>query len=103
MSFRAKTLAKEKKCDVYVAGGASIYKQLLDDCEFAFITWVDKEYKPYADKFFPMDEFSLIYKLISSSDWQHDENLDVGEDQLDEPDHKFTVYKHIINYYLDGN
>ena len=81
---------------MYVAGGASIYEQLLGKCEYAFITWVDKEYKPYADKFFPLDEFNYKFELISESGWQDDENMDVGIDQLDEPNHKFTAYKNIF-------
>jgi dihydrofolate reductase len=88
----AKILAKERKCDVYIVGGASIYEQLMRECEFAFITWVQKNY-PDADKHFPIQEFLSIFGLISESGWQDEEGLDVREDQLDEPNYKFTVYK----------
>lgn len=41
--------------DVFVIGGESIYRQLLDHCEIAYITKIDYEYQ--ADAWFPnLDE-----------------------------------------------
>lgn len=37
--------------DVYVIGGETIYKQLLDYCDIAHITWIDYGYE--ADTYFP--------------------------------------------------
>ena len=89
----AKELANHYGCnDIYVAGGASIYKQLMSKCEYAFITWVQKSYSD-ADKHFPIQEFLSTFDLISESNWQHEEGFDISMDQLDEPNHKFTVYK----------
>jgi dihydrofolate reductase len=43
--------------DIYVIGGESIYRQLLDECDTAHITKVDYEYS--ADAYFPnLDERS---------------------------------------------
>jgi dihydrofolate reductase len=84
----ARNLAMKRKCDIYVAGGASIYEQLIEECEFAFITWVDRKYKPYADKFFPLHEFYHNFKLISESGW-------LGEHAKAYPAYKFTAYKNV--------
>ncbi len=41
--------------DVFVIGGASVYRQMLDDCDTAYITKVHKSFE--ADVFFPnLDE-----------------------------------------------
>lgn len=64
----AKKIAKRENCDIYIAGGASIYKQMLNACEYAFITWVDKKFEKEADTFFPIKEFFTKFELISKSD-----------------------------------
>lgn len=92
----AKLIAIKKDCDIYVAGGASIYEQLLPECDYAFITWVDKDYKSIADKFFPLEDFHIAFECISESEWSNQSKDDVGEDQLDEPNYKFAVYKNTI-------
>ena len=80
----AKSLARLRKWNVFVAGGASIYEQLMSYCDFAFITWVKKSY-PDADKFFPLSEFLSTFDLISEGDWsRRRRNL---------PKHKFSTYK----------
>ncbi len=50
-----KELEKYNTDDVYVIGGESIYRMMLDDCQRAFVTYVDYAYD--ADTFFPnLDE-----------------------------------------------
>ena len=83
----AKAIAYEKECDIYIAGGQSIYEQLLSECEYAFITWVGQKFKPNADRFFPQEDFRTIFELISESDWKEDDNFS----------YKFSVYKNIFN------
>ena len=80
----AKDIAVHKKCDVFIAGGASMYEQLMGDCDFAFITWAKKSF-PDADKHFPVREFLSTFGLISEGDW--------SRRTLKIPKHKFSVYK----------
>lgn len=50
-----KELAKYNSDDVFVIGGESIYKQLIDECDTAYITKIDYAYE--ADAYFPnLDE-----------------------------------------------
>ncbi len=80
----ARDIANFKKCDIFIAGGASMYEQLMGDCDFAFITWVRKSF-PDADKHFPVQEFLSTFDLISEGDWsRRRKNL---------PKHKFSTYK----------
>lgn len=48
--------------DVYVIGGGSIYKQMLDYVDTAYVTYIDYEYQ--ADTYFPnlsqLDEWKLV-------------------------------------------
>lgn len=44
-------LKKYKTEDVYIIGGDSIYKQMIDYCDTAIVTKVDHEYQ--ADAYFP--------------------------------------------------
>lgn len=46
---------KEGKQDIYIIGGASIYKQLLPYCDKIYMTMIPKVYK-MADAFFPQLE-----------------------------------------------
>ena len=77
----AKNLAEKMKCDIYIAGGQSMYEQLMEFCEFALITLVYKLFNN-ADKHFPAEKFLSNFKLISESDWN-------GDDLR----YKFTTYK----------
>lgn len=57
-----------KKEDIYVIGGETIYKQMLDECTVAHVTKIDYEYN--ADTFFPnLDEMSN-WELVGSSEEQ---------------------------------
>ena len=66
---------------VFVIGGASVYEQLLPDCDTAYVTKVDAQ--PQADRFFP--------DLDSMDDWRLAEQ---GEEQSDGGyNFRFCVYK----------
>ena len=54
--------------DVYVIGGESIYRMLLDDCNRAFVTYVDYSYD--ADTFFPNLDENSAWKLADESEEQ---------------------------------
>lgn len=54
---------------VYVIGGASIYNQLIDHCDEAIITWVNKTY-PEGDKRFPISKLFTNFDVHSDQDWQ---------------------------------
>lgn len=55
------TVKKYRSEDIYIIGGASIYRQMLPYCDLAYITKIDYEYQ--ADTYFPnldeMDEWVL--------------------------------------------
>jgi len=53
---------KLKDEDVFICGGASIYKQTIDRVDKLYITWVDQE--PDGDTFFPKVDLA-IWKEIS--------------------------------------
>ena len=53
----------------YVIGGASIYSALIDYCDEAVITWVNKTY-PDGDKRFPIDKLFANFDPYSEMEWQ---------------------------------
>ena len=66
-----KLLEELKKYDnkeVYVAGGASVYEQLLPYCDTAYITKIDYSYK--ADAQFPRLDRLLDWEMTQESDEQ---------------------------------
>ena len=53
--------------DVFVIGGGSIYKQMLQYCDTAYITYVDHEYA--ADTFIPnLDEMQDEWELVEEGE-----------------------------------
>jgi len=56
-----------KNEDVFVCGGASIYKQTLDRVDQLYITWIDQE--PDGDVFFPP-----INPTLWKETWREDHN-----------------------------
>jgi dihydrofolate reductase len=54
-----------KNEDVFICGGASIYKQTLDRVDTLYITWIDQE--PDGDVFFP-----AINPAIWKETWRED-------------------------------
>ncbi len=67
--------------DVFVIGGASVYRQMLDDCDTAYITKVHKAFE--ADVFFP--------NLDEKENWVLDSVGESGEDNGIK--YTFTTYK----------
>jgi len=61
----AKAINKGK---VFVAGGSMIYDLLLQYCDEAIITWVNKVY-PEADKFFPVFDLLSDFEYVNESEW----------------------------------
>lgn len=63
----AKSIAKQSDTDVYVIGGASVWKEFLQIASGAVITVVDCEVK--GDTYFPKNEFvQSRFKLIDKLD-----------------------------------
>jgi len=54
--------------DIYVIGGESIYRQLLDQCDTALITKIDYEYQ--ADAWFPNLDHRDAWELAEESEEQ---------------------------------
>ena len=54
---------------VYVIGGASIYDALIDYCDEAIITWVNKVY-PEGNKKFPVSKLISTFDEISDRGWE---------------------------------
>jgi len=63
-----KELEKYNSDDVYIIGGESIYRMMLDDCSRAYVTYVDYAYD--ADTFFPNLDEDAAWKLAEESEEQ---------------------------------
>ena len=61
-------LKKYPSEDIYVIGGESIYKQLLDECDVAHITKIDYAYD--ADAYFPNLDERPEWKITADSEEQ---------------------------------
>lgn len=73
----AKKLAEERNCDILIAGGGSIYRQMMEYCDYALITFVDiVDYKE-CDTTFPLPEFFSYFKLNYMDDEWKTTNGDV--------------------------
>lgn len=67
-------LAKYNSDDIFIIGGASVYNQLMDYCKLAYITKVNK--KVDADTFIENVDNKSNWKVVSTSEIQHENNLD---------------------------
>ncbi len=54
--------------DVFIIGGASVYKEFLDDCDRCIVTFIDKVYE--ADAFFPNLDKLPEWEMVDESDEQ---------------------------------
>lgn len=61
-------LKKYASEDIYVIGGETIYKQLLDECDVAHITKIDYEFE--ADAYFPNLDEMPEWKMTQDSEEQ---------------------------------
>ena len=62
--------------DVFVIGGETIYRQMLDLCTVAYITKIDNEYE--ADTFFPCLDKLEDWRLAKVTDGQVYQDLECG-------------------------
>ena len=70
--------------DVYVIGGGSIYKQMLQYCDTAYITYVDHEYA--ADTFIPnLDQMTDEWQMVEEGE----------ENTYFDLEYYFRIYKRI--------
>ena len=76
-------LSKYDTNDVYVAGGASVYKLLLDHCKTAYVTKVSADGQ--AQVFFPNLDERTDWRLVEQSDEIDDEGYKIT----------FCVYRNI--------
>ena len=58
----------EDKDNVFIIGGASVYKEFLDLCDEAIVTMIEKEYQ--ADTYFPNLDKESEWELVDESDEQ---------------------------------
>lgn len=63
-----KELKKYNSDDIYVIGGESIYRMLVDECSRAFVTYIDYAYD--ADTYFPNLDEKPEWKLVEESEEQ---------------------------------
>ena len=61
-------MAERFKTDIFVAGGAEIYEQLLDRCDEAYVTYIDYSYQ--ADKHMPNLDKRPEWVLVAESEEQ---------------------------------
>lgn len=61
-------LKKYNSDDIYVIGGDSVYKQLLDDCDVAHVTYIDYAYD--ADSYFPNLDANPNWEIAEESEEQ---------------------------------
>ena len=58
----------ENTDDVFIIGGATVYKEFLDECDTAIVTFIDKEYE--ADAYFPNLDKDPEWELVDESEEQ---------------------------------
>jgi dihydrofolate reductase len=58
---------------VFIAGGAQVYDSLIEYCDEAIITWVDKSF-PEGDKKFPIVKLFTNFVVEKDQDWQTSKN-----------------------------
>ena len=58
---------------IFIIGGASIYEALIDYCDEAIITWVDKTY-PEGDKKFPILKLITNFTVVEDGGWMKSKN-----------------------------
>ena len=61
-------IKNENSDDVYIIGGETVYKQFIDDCDTAIVTFIDKAYE--ADAYFPNLDKDPNWELVEESEEQ---------------------------------
>lgn len=85
---KEEALEKIKEYDterVFIAGGAEIYKQFMDDCDHFYVTKIDEAYE--ADRYFPnLDEMG--YEVTWESPVQEEKGITYRFLRYSKPCHK---------------
>jgi dihydrofolate reductase len=66
-------LLNNQKEEIWIVGGQKIYKEFIEECDEAYITWVNKIY-PDANKRFPIDKLYNNFELVNDSGWLESQN-----------------------------
>ena len=61
-------LKKYDSDDIYIIGGESIYRMLLDECDTAYVTKIDYAYE--ADTYFPNLDEDVNWEIVEESEEQ---------------------------------
>ena len=72
---KEEVLAELEKCaseDVYISGGAAVYRQFMEDCDVFYVTKIYSSFE--ADRFFP-DLDAAGYQVTWQSDLQEEKGL----------------------------
>jgi dihydrofolate reductase len=67
-------LQMEDRSQVYIIGGEQIYRAFLEDCDTAYVTWMDYAFEE-ADAYFPNLDEKYNWKLVASSDMYQYKNI----------------------------
>jgi len=70
-SLEDATFLCEHEEQVFIIGGATVYKQCIDKVDYLYITWIHKEFS--ADTYFPKINFDE-WEEVKHEDHQADEN-----------------------------
>jgi len=70
-SLEDATFLCEHEEQVFIIGGATVYKQCIDKVDYLYITWIHKEFS--ADTYFPKINFDE-WEEVKHEDHQPDEN-----------------------------
>lgn len=70
--------------DAYVIGGGSVYRQLIDCCDLAYVTKIDAEFE--ADTFFPDLDANPRWELVEEGEVMEHEGLQF----------RFTTYRAVL-------
>jgi len=72
----------EHETQVFIIGGATVYKQCIDKVDYMYITWIHKEFS--ADTFFP---------VIDLEQWEEIKREDFDADDVNQYPYSFVEYK----------
>lgn len=59
---------KKENQEIYIIGGSQLYKSMIDLCNEAEITWINKLY-PEANKRFPIDKLFNDFEIYEDTSW----------------------------------
>ena len=74
---------KTEEQEIFVIGGAQLYESMIDECDEAEITWINKMYED-ANKHFPINKLFNDFSITGDQSWSHSDKGLL---------YKFTYYK----------